>query len=173
MELANSIAEDGKTMLPDPLKMGVFVVIRAEHQFQQEDLVHYNVNVGGDGKNYLLYRPYHLVAVPVPISIAMAALFGQPTGSAQPTPPAEVISVAKRDLKAGEVIDGSGGYLVNGLCEKAVVAREENLPPLGMCDSAILKVDVPQGAAIAYDMVDVKTDTFVYTLRNLQDSTVW
>ena len=173
VELANSVAEDGKTMLPDPLKMGVFAVIRAEHQFQQEDLLMYNVNVGGDGKNFLLYRPYHLVAIPAPMSIAMAALFGQPTGAAQPTPTAEVVAVAKRDLKAGETVDGSGGYLVNGLCEKATVAREENLLPLGMCDGAVLKADVPKGKAITYDTVDVKRDTFIYTLRQLQDTTVW
>ncbi len=173
VELANSVAEDGKTMLPNPLKMGVFVVIRAEHQFQQEDLVHYNVHAGGDGKNYLLYRPYHLVAIPAPMSIAMAGLFGQPTGAAHPTPTAEVVAVAKRDLKAGEVLDGSGGYLVNGLCEKATVARDEGLLPLGMCDGAVLKSDVPQGNSITYGMVDLKTETFIYTLRRLQDSTVW
>ena len=57
------------------------------------------------------------------------------------------------NLKAGEVIDGSGGYLVNGLCEKAVIARDEGLLPLGMCDDAVLKVDVPQGTAISYGLV--------------------
>jgi len=173
VELANSIAEDGRTMLPNPLKMGVFAVIRAEHQFQQEDFLDYYVNVGGNGKNFLLYRPYHLVAIPAPMSVAMACLFNKPTGSAQPTPTAEVVAVAKRDLKKGEVIDGSGGYLVNGLCEKAVIAREENLLPLGMCDGAVLKANVSQGAAITYEMVDLKKDTFIYALRTLQDSVCW
>lgn len=173
VELANSIAEDGKTMLPDPLKMGVFVVIRTEHPFIQEDLASYYLYPGGNNHNYLLYRPYHLVAVEAPISIAKAALYGQPTAAAAPTPTAEVITVAKRDLKAGEVLDGSGGYTVNGLCEKAVIARAENLLPLGLADGAIMKQDVPQGTAITYDMVTLNEDSFVVKLRRLQDATIW
>ena len=87
--------------------MGVFVVIRTDHPFTQEDLVSYHLHAGGDGRNYLLYRPYHLVAVEAPISIAKAVFYGSPTGAPQPTPTAEVIAVAKRDLKAGEILDGS------------------------------------------------------------------
>ena len=76
IELANSVAEDGKTQLADPLGMGVFVVIRSEHAFTIEDLVTYHLHPGGDGKNFLLYRPYHLVAVEAPITIAKVALYG-------------------------------------------------------------------------------------------------
>ncbi|RME56017.1 MAG: NAD(P)-dependent oxidoreductase [Caldilineae bacterium] len=173
VELANSIAEDGKTMLPNPLRMGVFVVVRTEHPFTQEDLASYYCHVGGQGKNFLLYRPYHLVAVAAPMSIAKAALFGQPTGSCAPTPTAECITVAKRDLQAGEVLDGGGGYTVNGLCEKATIARAENLLPLGLSSGAKLKQDVKQGQAITYDMVDLPTDSFVYKLRQMQDAVVW
>jgi predicted homoserine dehydrogenase-like protein len=173
VEVANSVAEDGKTMLENPLKMGVFVVIRTEHPFTQEDLKDYNLHPGADGKNYLLYRPYHLVAVEAPISIAKAALLNLPTGSPLPTPTAEVITVAKRDLKSGEVLDGSGGYLVNGLCEKATVAREEDLLPLGLALDVTLKADVKMGEAITYGMVDLKEDSFVLKMRRLQDATVW
>lgn len=173
VELANSIAVDGKTFLPDPLKMGVFAVVRTEHPFTQEDLVGYNVHPGGDGHNFLLYRPYHLVAVTAPISIVKAAIFNLPTGSPLPTPTADVITVAKRDLKAGEKLDGSGGYTVNGLCEKATIARAEKLLPLGLADDAILKQAVPKGTAIRYDMVEPISDSFIYTLRQRQDETVW
>ena len=172
VELANSIAADGKTMLPNPIRMGVFVVVRTEHPFTQEDLASYYVHVGGEGKNFLLYRPYHLVAVTAPISIVKAALYGVPTGAPLYPPTAEVIAVAKRDLKLGEVLDGSGGYTVNGLCEKAIVARAEKLLPLGLADGARLKQAVPQGTAITYDQVELK-DSFALTLRRLQDATVW
>ncbi len=171
VELANSIAIDGKTMLDDPLRMGVFVVIRTEHPFTQEDLASYNLYPGGDGKNYLLYRPYHLVAVEAPISIAKAALYGQPTGTPLPSPVADVITVAKCDLKAGERLDGSGGYTVNGLIEKVDIARAENLLPLGLAYDVTLKRDVLQGEAISYDMVELNEDAFVLKLRRLQDAT--
>ena len=173
VELANSIAEDGVTMLDSPLRMGVFVVVRTEHPFIQEDLPSYFVHSGGEGKNFLLYRPYHLVTVPAPISIIKAALYGQATAAALPKPTAEVITVAKRSLKPGEVLDGSGGYTVNGLCEKARVARAENLLPLGLSTGATLKQAVAQGQAVTYDMVDLDEASFVLKLRRLQDATLW
>ncbi len=171
VELANSVAEDGRTMLPNGLGMGVFVVIRTDHPFTQEDLRSYYLHPGGDGHNYLLYRPYHLVAVEAPISIAKAVLYGQPTGAPLPKPTAEVITVAKRDLKAGETLDGGGGHTVNGLCEKADVARIQKLLPLGLAYGAKLKQDVAKGEAIAYAMVDLIEDSFVYKLRRMQDAT--
>ena len=105
-----------------------------------------------------------------PISIAKAVLYGQPTGTPLPTPVADVITVAKRDLKAGEILDGSGGYTVNGLIERADIAREENLLPLGLADDITLKCDVSQGEAISYDMVELNEDSFVLTLRRFQDA---
>ena len=172
VELANSIAIRGNTMLNNPLRMGVFVVIRTDHPFTQEDLASYNLHPGGNDNNYLLYRPYHLVAVEAPISIVKAALYGQPTGTPLPTPVADVITVAKRDLKAGEILDGSGGYTVNGLIEKAEISRAENLLPLGLADNAKLKRAVSQGEAISYDMVELNEDSSVLKLRRLQDATV-
>ena len=172
VELANSVATDGnRTMLGNPLRMGVFVVIRTDHPFTQEDLAGYNLYPGGNGKNYLLYRPYHLVAVEAPISIAKAVLYGQPTGTPLPIPVADVITVAKRNLKAGEVLDGSGGYTVNGLIEKSEIARAENLLPLGLAYGVKLKRDVSQGEVISYDMIELNEDAFVLKLRRLQDAT--
>jgi predicted homoserine dehydrogenase-like protein len=173
VELANSVAGDGKTIMDASLRMGVFVVIRADHPLIQEDLSSYYLYPGGDGKNFLLYRPYHLVAVAAPISILKAELYGQPTGSPLTKPVAEVVTLAKRDLRGGEELDGSGGYTVNGLCEKAGVARAEKLLPLGLASGVKLKQDVAQGTAITYDMVELDEDSFVLKLRRLQDATVW
>ena len=173
VELANSVAQDGVTMLDDPIRMGVFCVIRTDHPFVQEDLASYYVHTGANGNNFLLYRPYHLVTVPAPISILKAALYGQPTGAPSHRPTAEVIAVAKRDLKRGETLDGSGGYTVNGLCERAEVARAENLLPLGLASSAKLKQDVARGTAIPYDAVEMDETSFVLQLRRLQDATLW
>ena len=173
VEAANSVAEDGKTMLDAPLSMGVFVVIRTDHPFIQEDLTSYSLHPGGNGKNFLLYRPYHLVAVEAPISIAKAVFYGQPTGAPLPRPVADVITVAKRNLKQGELLDGSGGYTVNGLIEKVEIVRKGNLLPLGLAYEVKLKQDVAQGSAITYDMVELNEDSFVLNLRRLQDATLW
>jgi predicted homoserine dehydrogenase-like protein len=169
IELANSVAEDGETVLDNPLNMGVFVVIRTDHPFIMEDLGAYFLHGGGNGHNYLLYRPYHLVAVEAPITIAKAALYGQPTGAPRMVPTADVVTTAKRDLRAGEVLDGGGGYTVIGQSEKATVSRAEGLLPLGVCEGAVLKRDVAEGEAVAYDAVELKEDSFVLQLRREQD----
>ncbi len=173
VELANSVAADGKTLLPNALKMGVFCVIRTDHPFIQEDLQSYYVAPGGNGNNYVLWRPYHLVAVEAPISIMNAVFYGVATGSPLPTPTAECITVAKRHLEEGETLDGGGGYTVLGHCEKATVARTEGLLPLGLAQGAKLKADVAAGEAITYDMVELPTDSFIGKLRQIQDATVW
>lgn len=171
VELANSVAGDGKTLLPNGLKMGVFCVVRSEHPFTQEDLRdYYFMATGGGDHNYLLYRPYHLVAVEAPMSILSAVFHQQATGSCLPTATAECITIAKRDLEAGEVLDGGGGYTVLGMCEKASIAQAENLLPLGLSPGARLSVDVPAGQAITYAMVDAPRDSFIWTLRQMQDT---
>lgn len=173
VELANSVGPDGKTLLPNALGMGVFCVIRTDHPFIQEDLMAYQLAAGGGNHNYLLYRPYHLVAVEAPISIASAVFDGKPTGSALPTPTAECVAVAKRNLEEGEILDGGGGYTVVGACEKASVARRERLLPLGLAAGAKVTGDVAAGQTLTYDLVEPVTDSFVWKLRQLQDATVW
>lgn len=173
VELANSVGPDGKTLLPNALGMGVFCVIRTDHPFIQEDLQAYYLAAGGDNHNYLLYRPYHLVAVEAPISIASAVFDGKPTGSALPTPTAECVAVAKHNLEEGKTLDGGGGYTVVGACEKADVAHRERLLPLGLAAGAKLTCDVAAGQTVTYDMVEPVTDSFVWKLRQLQDATVW
>lgn len=166
VELANSIAADGQTMLPDPLKMGVFCVIRAEHDFIREDLAGYGCHASDNGHNLVLWRPYHLVAVEAPLSVACAVLHGRPTGAPLPEPTAETVAVAKRDLTAGEMLDGGGGYTVNGVIERADVASEQALLPLGLANGAKLTADVAHGEAVSYQDVELPAgDTLLRQLR--------
>lgn len=170
VELANSVTTDGQR-IPQSLGMGVFVVIRTDHPFIQEDLSGYIGITGGDGKNFLLHRAYHLVAVEAPITIASAVLYGMPTGSPVGHI-SDLITVAKCNLKAGEVLDGGGGYTVNGLIEKSEVARREGLLPLGLSAGATLNRGIETGKAITYDDVDLDTSSFIYKIRQLQDTTM-
>ena len=171
VELANSVGEDGQTLLPNPLNMGVFVVIRAEHPFIQEDLGSYFLHPNANGHNFLLYRPYHLVAVEAPITIAKAVIHGHATGAPNLNPTAELVTVAKRDLEPGDVIDGSGGYTALGACEKASVASAGRLLPLGIAYGAVIKESIPEGETITRDMVDLDEDGFALKLRRMQDAT--
>ena len=150
-----------------PAGQGVFVVVRSEHPFTVEDLATYDLHPGGDGKNFLLYAPITWWRLKLP-SPAKVALYGLPTGAPRSVPTADVIAVAKRNLKAGETLDGGGGYTVLGQSEKATVARQEGLLPLGLSGGAVLKQDVRQAPPSAR-MVDLPV-SLALQLRREQDA---
>lgn len=83
---------------------------------------------------------------------------------------ADVITVAKKDLKAGEYMDGYGAYTCYGLIEKYETAKEINAVPIGLVDrkTKVLK-DIKKGEVITYDMVEIDKSTKLYHLRQLQE----
>lgn len=149
---------------------GVFMVIRAEDEVLRKVIATKNFIVSGDGTRALLYRPYHFVGIEAPMSILRAALYGEATASPSPLPTADVIAIAKRDVNAGETLDGIGGRTVRGLIERNDVARKERLLPLILADKVRLKVPVKQGHPLTYDMVENPTDMFLWDLRREQDA---
>src|SRR5207302_1544907 len=90
-----------------------------EQQLNAQGLGFYGLKIGPDGTTAAHYRPYHLCGIEAPMSIAEAGLYGKPTGAPIGAPVADVIAVAKRDLRAGETLDGSGGRMVYGLIDRA------------------------------------------------------
>ena len=127
----------------------------------------------GDGPNYVWYRHYHLCDIEMPYSVARAYLYDEPTIAPLGRPTAETLTVAKRDLKAGEILDGSGGFTVTGQIERAEKARGENVLPLGLAYDIPLTQDAEEGQPITYDMVELDQKSFVVQLRRLQDSIFW
>ena len=103
----------------------------------------------GPGPLYSFYAPYHLAHMEAPLSIARAVLFGDATTTAH-APVVEVIALAKRDLCAGEILDGVGGYTVYGACENRASARADDLLPMGLAEGGTLVRDVPRDTAITF-----------------------
>jgi predicted homoserine dehydrogenase-like protein len=145
---------------------GVFVIFTSDLPVVIDELRYLKL---GKGPNWMLYRPYHLTSIETPISVARAALEGEATIAPSFGMVAEVITVAKRDLRAGERIDGIGGYTVYGLTDSAEVARQERLLPLGLAQGAVMRRDVALGQPISYDDVDLDETQTVVQLRRLQD----
>jgi len=145
---------------------GVFVVITTKNKRLIQDLEYMSM---GQGPNYLLYRPYHLASIEVPLSIARAVLYQEPVIVPSGTPVAETITVAKQALPAGHQIDGIGLFDIYGSIEEASVAHEENLLPLGLAEGAILKTAVKKGNCIIRDQVELQEDSVLMNLRRLQD----
>jgi predicted homoserine dehydrogenase-like protein len=148
---------------------GVFVVFTTQQPKVARDLRYLKL---GEGPYWALYRPYHLANLETPISIVRAVLKGETTIATDRLPIVEAITMAKRDLKAGEKIDSLGGFMVYGSIEKAAAARSEDLLPLGLAPGCNLVKDVPQGAAIHYADVELDPSLTIVHLRRLQDQMV-
>ncbi|MFC1763132.1 NAD(P)H-dependent oxidoreductase [Planctomycetota bacterium] len=145
--------------------MSVFVIARRDHDLTSEALEYYKM---GSGPYYLFFQEHHLCEIEAPKSLVDAVVFNIPT-IAPKAQFADVLTMAKRDLKAGEKLDGIGGYTVYGLIDKAETAREENLLPIGLSEYAVLTRDVKIDEPITYDMVDFPEDNVVLQLRRQQD----
>jgi len=123
----------------------------------------------GDGPFYVFYTPYHLPQVQVLTTIARAALFHDPTTSPIGKPVCDVLTMAKRDLKAGEVLDGIGGFTCYGVIENSDVAQSERILPMGLSEGCRLKRDIQRDQAITYDDVEIPRGRLCDKLRAEQD----
>jgi predicted homoserine dehydrogenase-like protein len=141
---------------------GVFVLGYEDHPVQRAYLDLYKL---GEGPLYTFYRPYHLCHFEVPSTIARAALFGDPTIAPLGGPRVEVVATAKRDLRAGETLDGIGWYMTYGQCENAPVAESERLLPMGLAEGCRLTRHVPKDRVLTYDDVEVPEGRLPDVLR--------
>ncbi|HEX6355939.1 NAD(P)H-dependent oxidoreductase [Actinophytocola sp.] len=151
-----------------PVAPGVFVIGRSDHPVVVTEMAYLSA---GKGPYYAFYRPYHLASIEAPLSVAEAVLDRTP--SLAPTAwNAEVISVAKRDLVTGELVDGIGGDTVYGVTDSAENAKAGGHIPLGLVSGARVVRDVPAGTALTASDVAIDETTTIATLRRLQDSLV-
>src|SRR3954468_20730356 len=110
---------------------GVFVIARAEHPEMVKPYLRYLKM--GDGPDYLFYRPYHLCHIETPLSAAEAVIYREPTIAPLGKPIAHTIALAKRNLQAGEMLDGIGGFNVYGELERAEEAN--GFLPIGLAEN--------------------------------------
>jgi predicted homoserine dehydrogenase-like protein len=146
---------------------GVFVIITTKSQAVKEELAYLSM---GAGPNYVLYRPFHLTSIETPLSAARAYFYNEPTIAPKGAPVSETVAVAKKDLKAGEYLDGIGGYKVYGIIDTFENAKRENAIPIGLINSnTVLKCDVKKDKPITYDMVEMDESSLILQLRRIQD----
>jgi len=146
---------------------GVFIIIGTDQPDISHELTYLSM---GEGPNYVLYRPYHLCSLETPLSVAKACIDHMPTIVPRAGLIAETVTVAKIDLKAGDQLDGIGGFTVRGSFIKAAEAREKKALPMGLVNKSTRMVrDVKKGELITYDDVALDEDTLMVQLRRLQD----
>jgi len=148
------------------LAPGVFLVYTTENKMIRADLEYLML---GSGPYYLIYRPYHLTSIETPLSIARAYFYGEPTIVPDCGLISEVITIAKKDLKAGDAIDGIGRYTVYGLIEEYSKAKQEGLLPIGLSQGCVLKNDMEKDQPVKYNDVSLARDSLLLKLRKLHD----
>lgn len=163
VEVVSSIDRDGQPVLDD-LRWGVYVVITSPRPYIRRCLAEYGLPVDRTGTYAAFYRPYHLVGMELPVSIARAALSHEATGTPLPVPVAAVVCAAKRPLVPGDVLDGEGGSTVYGLIDEADAARRERLLPMGLSHRARVIRSVPEDGLVGLDDVFLQTSSAVYAL---------
>ena len=109
VEVVSSLHRDGSDVNKD-LRWGVYVVIEAPNDYSAACFRQYGMNTDGTGRYSAMYKPFHLIGLELNVSILSAALLNEATGSTQDFN-ADVVTTAKRDLKAGETLDGEGCLL--------------------------------------------------------------
>lgn len=126
----------------------------------------------GDGPLYAFYTPFHLPQLEIPLTVARAVLLSDATVTPLGAPVCDSVAVAKRDLKAGEVLDGIGGFTCYTLLENYDVSLRENALPMGLSEGCTLVRDVKKDSLITYDDVVVPPGRLMDQLRQEQDAMV-
>ncbi len=130
---------------------GAFVVIHEDSPLKQVQLAYYKL---GDGPFYVFYTPFHLPHLQIASTIGRAVIHSDPTVAPIGGPVCEVVAVAKRDLKAGERLDGIGGFCTYGLIDNTSAARGMSALPIALSEGRVLLRDVAKDEVVSFD--DVK-----------------
>ena len=141
---------------------GAFVVCTTDDPMRKEYLRYLKM---GSGPLYVFYRPFHLPQLEVPLTVARAALFQDATVTPRGLPTCDAITIAKKDLQAGEILDGIGGYTCYALIENYATAQSENYLPMGVSEHCKLVHDVAKDEPVTYDDVELPAGRLVDTLR--------
>jgi len=131
---------------------GAFVVVHEEAPLKKAQLTYYRL---GDGPFFVFYTPFHLPYIQIASTIARAAIHQDPTVAPIGGPVCEVVTIAKRDLKAGECLDGVGGFCTYGLIDNTAAARALSALPISLSEGCILRRDILKDSVVSFDDVDL------------------
>jgi predicted homoserine dehydrogenase-like protein len=149
------------------MRWGVYVVWATGGGFAASNLDEYGVQLDATGAYAALYRPYHLIGLELATSVVRAGVRGEATGTPRALN-AEAVARAKRDLVAGDVIDGEGGHAAYGALMPAERSRLEDALPIGLTTGAVVQREVERGHLIR--AADVELDPRTNALAELREA---
>ncbi|MEZ5850956.1 MAG: Gfo/Idh/MocA family oxidoreductase [Hyphomicrobiaceae bacterium] len=152
VEVVSSLERDGRPVHKD-LRWGVYVVIEAPNDYAAACFRQYGMNTDATGRYSAMYKPFHLIGLELNISILSAALLNKPTGTTEAFN-GDVVATAKRELKAGEMLDGEGGFTVWGKLYPAQASLALGGLPIGLAHKVKLKRDIAANQPLSWNDVD-------------------
>jgi len=153
VEVVSSIERDGRPVFRD-LRWGVYVVFEAPTDYVKSCFSQYGLKTDSTGRYAAMYKPYHLIGLELGTSVASIACRQEATGATSGFH-GDVAATAKRALKAGEMLDGEGGYTVYGKVMPAADSLKMGALPIGLAHHVRLKNDVAAGHAVKWSDIDV------------------
>jgi len=173
VEVISSRDENGRD-IEHNLRWGVYVTFEAPSDYVKRCFSDYGLITDKSGRYTALWRPYHMIGLELGVSVAYAGLLKQATGSAQEFR-ADVVATAKRDLKAGEVLDGEGGFTVWGRLMVAGDSLSLGAVPIGLAHGLKLTKPLRQGNIVTWSDVEFgegTADSLAYTMRREMEATL-
>ena len=167
VEVVSSLERDGRPVFRD-LRWGVYVVIEAPNEYAAACFRQYGMNTDASGRYSAMYKPFHLIGLELNVSILSAALLGKPTGSTQAFV-ADVAATAKRDLAAGEQLDGEGGHTVYGKLLPSTTSLARRCLPIGLADGVVLKSGVKAGREVTWDDIEPLAPSEALSMRQAME----
>jgi predicted homoserine dehydrogenase-like protein len=169
VEVVSSLERDGRSVYRD-LRWGVYVVFEAPNDYATDCFRQYGLLTDSTGRYAAMYKPYHLIGLELNVSILSAALRGESTGHATGFR-GDVVATAKRDLSAGEMLDGEGGYTVWGKLMPARDSLALGGLPIGLAHGVKLMRDIPAGQPVRWRDVEIKETLDALRLRQSMERT--
>ena len=166
VEVISSIDENKNTIAND-LRWGVYIVIKAQNEYSKNCFKEYGMITDKSGNYSAIWRPYHYIGLELAQSMYVIAMDKRATGQTQYFN-ADVISVAKKDIESGEVLDGEGGFAARGRLFTAERSIKENLLPLGLTSGAIAKRNIKKDELISMSDVEINWNKEVLKAREYQ-----
>lgn len=162
-EVVSSLERDGRPVFRD-LRWGVYVVLKAPTAYAAACFRQYGLLTDSSGLYAAMYKPFHLIGLELSISVLNAALRGEATGTTRQWR-GDVAATAKRALKAGEMLDGEGGWTVYGKVTTAARSAAIGALPIGLAHGVRLTRDVPAGATLTGADVTLDEGSEIVLLR--------
>ena len=166
VEVISSIDLDKNDILND-LRWGVYIVIKAQNEYVKNCFKDYGMVTDSSGSYSAIWRPYHYIGLELAQSIYSISLDNKATGHTK-NYNAEVASIAKKDLKVGEKLDGEGGYCARGRLISSSNSKKNKNLPLGLTDNAIMKKEVLKDEFISIDDVELNLQKEIIEAREYQ-----